>query len=1025
MSQSAARTQTKAAGQPVAAGSSPGPRFPAVLGNLELDGTEAATHLAPVQVSGKQSHPAPTDGAEAAASGADRRPPASRKPAWPTGLAAPTLPVGTNSTDLGTPAAGAGSLAALVLALPLPAGSSEEPTPGMPAAPLKSTQTGLAAELPAAAGAPAPPLAPPAPGAELLTPPTITRTDGGQPARDAAGAQDSADVAAAGTPAPAPPLPGPRGEQDNPGAPVSAHTGSVAAESIGFLGQSAPPLESSVVAAARSSEPAAEVATVVSSPALPFTEASRPVAAAPVPDPVPQTTQRPVADPGSGISTELSWQTRRRAAGAAGMTSQARPMATSLTSPMAGTQPWTSPAEPAPAEADSPDRGANPIATPVPSGTSVRADAGVPATVVFSGAAVVNPSATPAPLNPQPSGAPASSSGPMVSAAPVTPWIPPTSEATQESPPDGLSASAESALSGRSRRPARVSASHGDTPSQAAEARWVPPTPEAARTEPESRYTSRQQTPPSAPYPQPASVPADMGGAAPSAAAEVSQLLAEPETARATPQSGLAPRRQAQASALRAQPAGVLAANRSQGASTTGLGLGGAPLPVAAPATLETRFADSRHMAAKEDAAAPPAPARSAASEHQPPNGQPLNREAARLAGRRSGDAADLEAPSETQLQAPPTSLSGSLATPPVALPPSGAPPVSTAPGVETLARSRDRGFAAYAPEGIAPRVSSDAQRMVAAAYAAGAVSSTAGAQSRSSPIVFEARLTPELETPPDGAQTAAGRETAAGIVPPPAHLDTGAAGADLRHGAAGDLSLPARSAREADSGLPPTGERQGPATDGAKADAAPHSDAGRKPAAVSLPASSATTPDVPSAAGVGGMATGSPAAGDLRPAPAAPRDTGTPLHTADTRPAPETVKPPAVARDMQFAIGGGDQRVELRVAERAGELHVTVRSPDQRLAGSLRGELPALTARLESAGLRTETWHADFAGRQRLVDPPSRTLSQNSQEQPEGDGRRQQDDPPPRRPKQSEDSDSAHPKTDRKDFQWLFTSLR
>jgi hypothetical protein len=128
----------------------------------------------------------------------------------------------------------------------------------------------------------------------------------------------------------------------------------------------------------------------------------------------------------------------------------------------------------------------------------------------------------------------------------------------------------------------------------------------------------------------------------------------------------------------------------------------------------------------------------------------------------------------------------------------------------------------------------------------------------------------------------------------------------------------------------------------------------------------------------------------------------------------------------MQFSVGGGDQRVEVRVADRGGELHVAVRTPSQSLAGSLRGDLPALAARLESAGLHTETWHAGSsggAGRERLAETSSGTPSQNSEEQPGQDGRRQHDDPPPQRAKRPEDS--SHSKPDRKDFQWLLTSLR
>jgi hypothetical protein len=224
----------------------------------------------------------------------------------------------------------------------------------------------------------------------------------------------------------------------------------------------------------------------------------------------------------------------------------------------------------------------------------------------------------------------------------------------------------------------------------------------------------------------------------------------------------------------------------------------------------------------------------------------------------------------------------------------------------------------------------------------------------------------------------------------------------------------------ERGDGASPVGQKQPPISGVEKADTAARPD-GRKQTAASVAA-----PPAPSGTAVPGTAIDEPASGGNSPDAAPPRAPEPAYPAADARLAPESPKPSTAPLDMRLSVGGGDQRVEVRVAERGGELHVAVHTPDQRLAGSLRDDLPSLTARLESAGLRTEAWHAGSsgsAGRERLVEISSRTLSQNSQEQPGQDGRRQHDDPPPQRGKRPEDS--SHPKRDRKDFQWLFTSLR
>jgi hypothetical protein len=130
--------------------------------------------------------------------------------------------------------------------------------------------------------------------------------------------------------------------------------------------------------------------------------------------------------------------------------------------------------------------------------------------------------------------------------------------------------------------------------------------------------------------------------------------------------------------------------------------------------------------------------------------------------------------------------------------------------------------------------------------------------------------------------------------------------------------------------------------------------------------------------------------------------------------------------------VGGGDQRVQLRVVERAGEVHVDVRTSDGNLAGAMRQELPALASRLEQTGFRAETWHggaATEADRPQAADSSSGASQDNSQDAPRQDGRGQQDNPQQQQQQQQqrpwEDETVRGSKTNRKDFSWLFQSIR
>ena len=91
--------------------------------------------------------------------------------------------------------------------------------------------------------------------------------------------------------------------------------------------------------------------------------------------------------------------------------------------------------------------------------------------------------------------------------------------------------------------------------------------------------------------------------------------------------------------------------------------------------------------------------------------------------------------------------------------------------------------------------------------------------------------------------------------------------------------------------------------------------------------------------------------------APAAVKDAEPPQAAPEAAPEPARLKQSSV-RDIRLEVSGGENRVELRLTERAGEVHVAVRTANSNLAGQLRQDLPVLTSRLEHAGFRAEVWH-------------------------------------------------------------------
>lgn len=135
-------------------------------------------------------------------------------------------------------------------------------------------------------------------------------------------------------------------------------------------------------------------------------------------------------------------------------------------------------------------------------------------------------------------------------------------------------------------------------------------------------------------------------------------------------------------------------------------------------------------------------------------------------------------------------------------------------------------------------------------------------------------------------------------------------------------------------------------------------------------------------------------------------------------------LKPAGAARGIQLQMNAGDEHVEIRVTDRAGELKVDVRTPNSRLAGALRADLPELAARIEQAGYRAETWQPlSSTTPDRWRPAESGASSQNMQDESQRQGGQQQNEG---RRQDSEDGEqAAQRKQDRKDFRWLFNSIR
>jgi hypothetical protein len=178
------------------------------------------------------------------------------------------------------------------------------------------------------------------------------------------------------------------------------------------------------------------------------------------------------------------------------------------------------------------------------------------------------------------------------------------------------------------------------------------------------------------------------------------------------------------------------------------------------------------------------------------------------------------------------------------------------------------------------------------------------------------------------------------------------------------------------------------------------------------------------------------PAAQEARfawtPAPAERPDAPPPADPKSSEPtavAPkrETPLPAPVARDIRLEVGGPERKVEIRVIERAGEVRVAVRTPDDRLSDGLREHLPSLSSRLEQSGFRADEWRvaANGGGERRLDVEAAAAGSADTRQQghPQERGQERREGEP--RPPRDFEQDTRRQKEKGTPFAWLMESLR
>ncbi len=298
-----------------------------------------------------------------------------------------------------------------------------------------------------------------------------------------------------------------------------------------------------------------------------------------------------------------------------------------------------------------------------------------------------------------------------------------------------------------------------------------------------------------------------------------------------------------------------------------------------------------------------------------------------------------------------------------------------------------------------------------AIAAAAPSVASAPSVDAANAKVAFEARLRPILPAPliavrSDGA---------------PRSIKQGSSPETPQSGAGSTAPRPAASA--ASSGKHNDSERE-PQERPAKSASAPIASQTATAAAAAAHAETAAPASAAPAASTNPMA--APIAVHTpvtHSAPAAP-PSDAPSVAAEPALAADPAPAPAAATDIKIALNDNGQRVELRVTERAGDIHVAVRTPDSQLATALRDDLPALSTKLEQSGFHSDMWRPPASlstGDARTVETASSgNAASDSHEHPGG---KQQQENPQENPRNQQQT--LNRKSDRKEFSWLFDTIR
>jgi hypothetical protein len=128
-------------------------------------------------------------------------------------------------------------------------------------------------------------------------------------------------------------------------------------------------------------------------------------------------------------------------------------------------------------------------------------------------------------------------------------------------------------------------------------------------------------------------------------------------------------------------------------------------------------------------------------------------------------------------------------------------------------------------------------------------------------------------------------------------------------------------------------------------------------------------------------------------PVPAATPAASRPVQTALPEPPARSVTP---LKDLSLQLTQpGNERVDVRVTQQGGEVHVSVHSSDNSLNVGLRQGLSDLQNRLEENGYRSEMWKPAAAGAPIAQSSPAQTsnsFTRGGDSQPQHQGAPQQD---------------------------------